>query len=268
LRRILFFTLLISPVACAQQAAVLPEAPQPAWLVASSSADSAAPLDGQSQSAVTASAGKNSAEKGNPETTNPSQQQPKRILGIMPNYRAVSADAIPPPPTAKEAFVTATQNSFDYSSVVFVGITSLWSKGTESHPQLGKDMPAYWGYYWRGFADKTIGNYFVIFAYPTLFRQDTRYFAKGKGPIFRRGDYAASRVLITPSYSGRNTFNISEILGRGSAQAISTTYYPSADRTAGQVTEKLAFAIGRDALMNVFREFWPDIATHFLHRQP
>ena len=34
--------------------------------------------------------------------TPPSQQQPKRILGVMPNYRAVSAGEIPPPPTPKQ----------------------------------------------------------------------------------------------------------------------------------------------------------------------
>ena len=68
----------------------------------------------------------------------PSQQQPKRILGIMPNYRAVSAGAIPPPPTAKQSFMIATRNSFDYSAFVFVGLTSLIAKGTDAHPQLGK----------------------------------------------------------------------------------------------------------------------------------
>ncbi len=66
------------------------------------------------------------------------KEQPKRILGLMPNYRAVSAGAIPPPPTAKQAFKIASQNSFDYSSLVFVGITSLLAEGTNAHPQLGK----------------------------------------------------------------------------------------------------------------------------------
>jgi hypothetical protein len=36
----------------------------------------------------------------------PEKQQPKRILGLMPNFRAVSAGAIPPPPTPKEAFTS------------------------------------------------------------------------------------------------------------------------------------------------------------------
>jgi len=52
------------------------------------------------------------------------------------------------------------------------------------------------------------------------------------------------------------------------SQGISASYYPSADRTAGALAVKFGYAMGRDALTNVFREFWPDIATHVLHRHP
>ena len=183
----------------------------------------------------------------------------------MPNYRAVSAGAIPPPPTPKQAFKIATQNSFDYSSFVFVGITSLLAEGPNAHPQLGKGPGGYWGYYWRGFVDKTDGNYLVIFALPTVLHEDERYYAKGEGAIFKRGIYAASRVLITPNYQGHNTFNASEIFGRGIAQGVSLSYYPSSDRTFDDFAEKYGYAIGRDALTNVFREFWPDIAMHLPH---
>jgi hypothetical protein len=197
-----------------------------------------------------------------------SKQQPKRILGIMPNYRAVSAGEIPPPPTASQAFKIATQNSFDYSSFIFVGITSLMAEGTNAHTQLGKGMEGYGRYYWRGLADKTIGNYMVIFTLPTVLHEDERYYAKGEGTFLGRGIYAASRVLITPDYHGRNSFNASEIFGRGIAQGISLSYYPSGSQTAESIASKYAYAIGRDALTNTFREFWPDIATHVLHRHP
>jgi hypothetical protein len=186
----------------------------------------------------------------------------------MPNFRAVSAGAIPPPPTLKQSFILATQNSFDYSSFIFVGITSALAEGTDAHPQLGKGMGGFGQYYWRGLVDKTDGNYLVIFALPTIFHQDERYYAMGEGGVWKRGVYAASRVLITPNYHGHNSFNISELLGRGIAQGISTTYYPSQDRTGEKLAVKYAYAIGRDALTNIFREFWPDIATHVLHRHP
>ncbi len=189
----------------------------------------------------------------------------------MPNYRAVSAGALPPPPTPKEAFKIATQNTFDYSSFIFVGITSFLAEATEAHPELGENgLPAFGRYYWRGFVDKTTGNYLVIFALPTVFHEDERYYAKGagNGSILKRGVYAASRILITPDYHGHDTFNTSEVLGRAMAQGISASYYPSGDRTAGALAVKFGWAMGRDALTNVFREFWPDIATHVLHRHP
>ena len=194
--------------------------------------------------------------------------QPKRILGLMPNYRAVSAGSIPPPPTPKQAFKIATQNSFDYSSFVFVGITSLLAEGSNAHPQLGKGPGGFWGYYWRGFLDKTDGNYLVIYALPTVLHEDERYYAMGQGGVLKRGVYAASRVLITPNYRGHNTFNASEIFGRGISQAVSVTYYPSSDRTFGDIAQKYGYAVGRDALTNTFREFWPDIAAHLPHRHP
>ena len=184
----------------------------------------------------------------------------------MPNYRAVSAGQIPPPPTPKEAFKIATEDSIDYSAFVFVGITSLLAEGSNSHPQLGKGPGGYWAYYWRGYLDKAGGNYMVVWAMPTVFHQDERYYSMGEGGILKRGVYSATRIFITPDYHGKSTFNTSEILGRGISQAVSLTYYPSQTQTAGGFTEKYAYALGRDALTDVFREFWPDISSHLPHR--
>ncbi len=129
--------------------------------------------------------------------------QPKRILGLMPNYRAVSAGAIPPPPTAKQAFVLATQNTFDYSSFVFVGLTSLIAKGEDAHPDLGKGVPGLWAYTWRGFIDKTDGNYLVLFAFPTLLHEDERYYAMGHGRKLHRVAYSLDQVFVARNYQGQ-----------------------------------------------------------------
>lgn len=192
--------------------------------------------------------------------------QPKRILGVMPNYRAVSAGTLPPPPKPAEAFKIATQNSFDYSALVFVGITSLIAEGENTHPTLGKGVPGFWGYSWRGFVDKTDGNYMVDWVFPTITHEDERYYAKGVGNPWKRSVYAATRILITPNYQGNNTFNASEIVGRGVSQAISLTYYPSSTQTLSGFSSKYAYALARDAATNVFRELWPDIAQHVRHR--
>jgi hypothetical protein len=201
----------------------------------------------------------------NTEVLNP---QPKRILGVMPNFRAVSAGALPPPPTKKQAFQIATQNSFDYSAFIFVGFTSALAEWSDAHPQLGEGMKGYGRYYWRGMLDKTDGNYLVIWALPSIFHQDERYYAMGKGHLLKRLGYAMSRVAVTPDYDGHASFNASELLGRAMAQGISIGYYPSKSRTGSALAERYAYAILRDALTNAFREVWPDIAVHVLHRHP
>jgi hypothetical protein len=90
----------------------------------------------------------------------------------------------------------------------------------------------------------------------------------GEGSIWKRGLYAATRIFVARNYHGENTLNVSELLGRGIAQGISTTYYPSQSNTGEELATKYAYSLGRDALTNVFREFWPDIATHVFHRHP
>jgi len=249
---------------CGQQRATaemastpLPDAPEPENIPA------------QSQSSSQAQSAQATAPQTN-ETSAPAEHkplpQPKRILGIMPNYRAVSAGTNPPPPTPREAFMVATRNSFDYSAFVFVGVTSLLAEGSNAHSQLGKGVPGFWAYYWRGYLDKTDGNYWVDWVMPTIFHQDERYYAMGEGGIMKRSVYAATRILITPDYQGKNSFNASEVVGRGIAQAISLSYYPSKTQTLSGFSQKYAYALGRDALTNVFREVWPDINERLFHR--
>ena len=49
---------------------------------------------------------------------------------------------------------------------------------------------------------------------------------------------------------------------------MSLAYYAPQTRTFGGIASKYGYAIGRDALTNIFREFYPDIAVHVLHRHP
>jgi len=229
----------------------LPDAPD---ILLASSSSSAAQTQNDGAAQETTAAGDQTGSKPLP--------QPKRILGIMPNYRAVSAGVKPPPATPRQAFSIATKQSFDYSAFIFVGVTSLIAEGNNSHPALGKGVGGFWGYSWRGWVDKTDGNYWVVWALPTVLHEDERYYAMGRGPILKRLGYAVSRVVITPDYNGHNTINGSELIGRGIAQGISTTYYPSSDRTAGELATKYGYALLRDAATNAFREVWPDISAH------
>ena len=196
-------------------------------------------------------------------------QQPKRIMGWIPNYRAVSVGAKPPPPTFKEKFLIGTQNTFDYSAFIFNAVDSEIPYVTKSYPEFGNGMVGYGRYYWHGFVDKGVGNYMTDTIVPTLTRQDSRYYSLGTGHWYIRALYAYTRVLITPNDAGKNTFNYSEIVGKGAAAGIGDLYYPPRYRDWTKTGQRWLVQVAiRDGGFNVFREFWPDIAKHILHLSP
>ncbi len=76
-------------------------------------------------------------------------QQTKRILFIIPNFRAESVDAKLPPMTAKEEIKLVLQDSFDYSSFIYVGIVAGIGQGENSYPEFGQGAAGYGRYYWH-----------------------------------------------------------------------------------------------------------------------
>lgn len=203
-----------------------------------------------------------------PEHTDP---QTKRILGIFPNFRAVSAETHLPPQTVKEKFVTASEDSFDYSAFVLPAALAGESEVANDTPEFGNGGVGYGRYLWHTFVDQTSENYWVEFIMPTVTREDTRYYTLGPGGggKLKRVGYALSRVVVTRTNAGNDTFNASEVIGAGAAAGISNLYYPTPERTFSNTADKWAINVGVDAAAFMVREFWPDINHALFHgKQP
>jgi hypothetical protein len=194
-------------------------------------------------------------------------QQTKRILYIVPNFNAISAGTQLPPQTATDKFRDATQDTFDYSNWIFIGILSGIGQAKNATPEFHQGAAGYGRYYWHAFLDQADENYFVESFMPIAFRQDTRYYTLGRGRLFHRAFYAFSRGVVTRSNSGRPEPNYSEIVGAGAAAGISNLYYPEAERTWTKTGQRWATNVGLDLMTLVFKEFWPDINRKILHRQ-
>jgi len=188
-------------------------------------------------------------------------KQPKRILWVIPNYRAVSANVQLPPLTAEGKFWLATQDSFDYSSFIVTGVVAGISQARNDTPEFQHGAAAYGRYYWHTFVDQTVGNYFTEAILPTVAHQDPRYYTLGRenGGFVHRAGYAMTRLIITRTDSGGSAFNLSEIVGNAVGAGISDLYYPPPERTLSKTGQKWSLQLGLDALFNVAKEFWPDI---------
>jgi hypothetical protein len=194
-------------------------------------------------------------------------KQTKRILFIVPNFRAVSADQKLPRQTVKDKFMTATMDSVDYSSFLFVGIQAGVAQAGKTYPEFHQGAAGYARYYWHTFADTLDENLWVEFILPTALRQDSRFYTKGHGGFTHRLAYSASRAFITRTDGGRETFNASEILGAGTAAGISSLYYPSSERTFTKTYQRWITSVSIDDATFVFKEFWPDINNKFFHQK-
>ncbi len=199
--------------------------------------------------------------------TTPAHQdgQTKRILGIIPNFRAVSADTKLPPQSFKEKFTTATQDSFDYSAIFLPAELAGYNLGRNNTPEFGSGGVAYGRYFWHSLVDQTSENYWVEFIGPVIFHQDSRYYTLGKGGFIKRTTYSLTRAVITRNDAGKEVFNASEVIGAGAAAGVSSLYYPSRERSFGNTAGQWGQSIGIDAATFMFKEFWPDINHHFFH---
>jgi len=263
-------------LAAQQSNAELPDAPLPSaeMLVASTGAESSSsPLDFEATTQSAAQVG----ARGEPQPEGPvdadgkpiplDRQQPKRILGFMPNFRSVSAGAKPHPPGWDYNFKIATRQAFDYSSFMFLGITSLSAEGIDSHPVLGKGVHGFYSYTWRGFLDKTDGTYIGAWFLPSLLHEDTRFFPLGNGHrVVIRALYVISRQGVARTYGGRQTPNIAGLGGKVLTQLVSREYYPTGATSFSVLATKFAYSAMRDIAFSSVREFYPDIAAHYIRK--
>ncbi len=190
------------------------------------------------------------------------EKQPKRIMGMMPNFRTVSAGEKVPEESFRGKFWTSTQDNFDYTSLFFAGIIAANSFVSKATPEFHQGAAGYARYYWHTVADQSVENYFVELIVPAITHEDSRYYAMGKegGGFWKRTGYSLSRVVVTKKDAGGSTFNISEVAGSAAAVTVSNFYYPSVERTVSNGFRNWGLDITYDSVTFMFHEFWPDIS--------
>jgi hypothetical protein len=196
--------------------------------------------------------------------------QPKndRIFGVLPNYRTMENPNIRMAPlSAKGKFKLAVEDSFDPYAYVIAGAFAGFGQTKDNPKSWGEES---WGPFGKrfaaSFADQTSENIMTEAVFPSLLREDPRYFRLGTGGFFKRTGYAVSRIWVTRTDAGHRTFNFSEIMGAGASAGISNIYYPREDRTMSANLSRWGIMVGEDTFFNLLKEYWPDIHHKILKR--
>ena len=140
----------------------LADSDSPATKTAAVAALPDAPLPQNASSSTSQSSASGTAQGGTtPAPASNEGKQTKRILGIVPNFRSVSANTKLPPDTPKDKFKTALEDSFDYSAIIFAAGQAGVAQAQDSYPEFHQGAAGYGRYFWHTFADQTDENLWV-----------------------------------------------------------------------------------------------------------
>ncbi len=209
--------------------------------------------------ALSVAANVTDVEVGLPQTEVAEEQikieEKQRVLGVIPNFY-VSYIPNAAPLTSKQKFKLAWKTVMDPFTLVVVGGTAGVEQAQNHFAEYGQGAQGYAKRFGAGYADAFAGTFIGGAIFPSLLKQDPRYFYKGTGSMQSRILYAIANALICKGDNRRWQANYSNILGNLAAGGISNLYYPAQDRNGlGLTLENGALGIGATAISNLFQEF-------------
>ncbi len=179
----------------------------------------------------------------------------QRVIGLVPNYFVTYVpDA--PPLTRAQKYSIAWRTSVDPLSLVAAGGFAGMQQATKSMSGYGQGMQGYAKRFGANYADGFIGTLLGGAVYPSLFKQDPRYFYKGTGTTRSRILYAIANAVVCKGDNGHWQFDYSGILGSLTSGGISNLYYPASNRNGVSLTFKnTGLGIAGSSITNLLQEF-------------
>jgi hypothetical protein len=229
------------------------------------------PVRAQEQSASQADSKQTAPDQNSVNTrevkTENSAGKNDRLFGVLPNYTTVENKDLFGPLSAKGKFKLAAESSFDPYTFPFIGFIALIGQAENTEPSYGQGFAGYGKRYGTSYGDAIIGTFMTTAVFPSLLRQDPRYYQLGHGSFTHRTLYSVSRIFVTRTDTGHSAFNSSEIGGNAVAAGISNLYHPADDRTVTNTVSVWATDVMWDTVSNVAKEFWPDIRGKISHKK-
>lgn len=182
-------------------------------------------------------------------------QEKQRLLGVIPNFY-VSYIPNAAPLDARQKFELAWKASIDPITFGLTGALAGLEQADNGFSGYGQGAQGYGKRFGAAYADTVTGTFLGGAIFPTLLRQDPRYFYKGTGSVRSRVLYAVAMSVICKGDNQRWQPNYSGVAGSLAAGAISNLYYPAGNQSGARVMfEDTGIGIGETAVTNVLQEF-------------
>ena len=183
------------------------------------------------------------------------EEEQQRVLGAIPNFY-VSYSRDPEPLSSGQKYRLAWRASVDPISIaISAGIAGV-QQSQNVFSGYGQGAGGYAKRFGAAYGDGFVGTFLADAVFPSLLRQDPRYFYKGTGSTRSRVLYAIASVVICKGDNGHWQPNYSNVLGNLAAAGISNVYYPARDREGAELTIRNSLiGTGAGAVGALFQEF-------------
>jgi len=160
---------------------------------------------------------------------------------------------------AGEKFHLFFKSTVDPVTFIGAGASAGLSQWNNDDKEWGQGAEGYGKRYAAAFTDRASRNFFGKFFYPTIFRQDPRYFREGQGSTKARLGHALAHTFVARRDSGGSMPNLSLWAGTTSTVALANLYHPDQDRGFTPAAARVGISIGTNMGFDVLKEFWPEI---------
>ena len=162
--------------------------------------------------------------------------------------------------TAGQKFDMFVQTGSEPLTFLTAGFNAAIAQASDDDSAFGQGAAGYGKRFGAALADDASGNFFGTFLYPSLFREDPRYYRRATGSAARRLRHALVHVVVARSDSGSRMFNYSEWFTAASCTSLQNLYHPGNRRGFGPTAIRATTALATDMGTDVLREFWPEVA--------
>lgn len=103
------------------------------------------------------------------------------------------------------------------------------------------------------------GNLFGTFLIASVLHEDPRFYVRRNLSFKQTVKYAAVRLAVTRSDSGKRVTNFAGLLGLLAGEGLANTYYPEGNRGVSSTFIRYGSDLGWRFGGNMLRQYWPNI---------
>jgi len=187
------------------------------------------------------------------------QSGPTKFIGYMTNRSIVFPDIATSegPLTVREKVKLFVDQSISPAYITVATINAAVEQARNVPPGYGQGWDAYGDRFGASMARASSNSFFTTLVFPSLLRQDPRFFPQSNPTLWGSIKYSVRRIVITPTDRGGETFNSSEIVGTLASETLANAYLPKAEQNGRKTGVRIGTDFAWKFAGNMFKNYWP-----------